>query len=134
MRCMWTLAIFANLHNLGISHFYRIIKSDINCGAFSQADFILKYFLSNFLKLSISSQPGWQAGWYFSTKCEFQILIMTMGNYQNNRFSQFIYFSELVGFIPPHLQTWRPILNFFNLPALKFKLIQQSLTLFGGIE
>ena len=44
-------------------------QGDINCGASSQADFILNYFLSNFLnflkfplKFSISSQPGWQAG------------------------------------------------------------------------
>ena len=41
-------------------------QGDINCGAFSQADFILNYFLSNFLKFpltfSISYQPGWQAG------------------------------------------------------------------------
>ena len=41
-------------------------QGDYNCGAPSQADFILNYFLSNFLKfplkLSISSQPGWQAG------------------------------------------------------------------------
>ena len=41
-------------------------QGDFNCGASSQADFILNYFLSNFLKFplkfSISSQPSWQAG------------------------------------------------------------------------
>ena len=44
-------------------------QGDFNCGTSSQADSILNYFLSNFLKFpqfplkfSISSQPGWQAG------------------------------------------------------------------------
>ena len=41
-------------------------QGDFNCGASSQADSILNYFLSKFLKFplkfSISSQPGWQAG------------------------------------------------------------------------
>ena len=41
-------------------------QGNLNCGASSQADFILKYFFSKFLKFplkfSISSQPGWQAG------------------------------------------------------------------------
>ena len=41
-------------------------QGDIDCGASSQADIILNYFLSNFLefplKISISSQPSWQAG------------------------------------------------------------------------
>ena len=45
-------------------------QGDINCGASSQADFILNYFLSNFLvnflkfrlKFSISSQLSCQAG------------------------------------------------------------------------
>ena len=51
-------------------------QGDIYCGASSQDDFILNYFLSNFLKppqisshflkfplkFSIFSQPGWQAG------------------------------------------------------------------------
>ena len=41
-------------------------QGDFNCGASSQADFILNYFLSKFLKFllkfSISSQPSWQAG------------------------------------------------------------------------
>ena len=51
-------------------------QGDFDCGASFQADFILNYFLSNYLKFpqissnclkltlkfSISSQPGWQAG------------------------------------------------------------------------
>ena len=45
-------------------------QGDFNCGASSQADFILNYLLSNFLsyfpkfplKFSVSSQPGWLAG------------------------------------------------------------------------
>ena len=48
-------------------------QGDFNCGASSQADFILNYIPKNFLKFSsnflkfplkfsISSQPGWQAG------------------------------------------------------------------------
>ena len=36
-------------------------QGDINCGASSQADFILNYFLSNFLPCS-PFPPGWQAG------------------------------------------------------------------------
>ena len=43
-----------------------IMQGDIDCGASSQADIILNYFLSNLLefplKISISSQPSWQAG------------------------------------------------------------------------
>ena len=57
-------ARFGNIRSL----LFTIAKSqgDFNCGASSQADFILNYFLSNFLKFplkfSISSQPSWQAG------------------------------------------------------------------------
>ena len=41
-------------------------QDDFNCGASSQADFIMNYFLSNCvkypLKFSISFQSSWQAG------------------------------------------------------------------------
>ena len=54
-------------------HNFKTKQGDFNCGASSQADFILNHFLSKFLnspkfslkfplKFSISSQPGWQAG------------------------------------------------------------------------
>ena len=67
------------------------------CGISSQADFILNYFLSkflkflqmflNFLSFSISSQPGWQAGtikatlpgtdlWYLRSPCGWKLLCL----------------------------------------------------------
>ena len=50
----------------GVIGSFTIHQGDINFGASSQANFILNYFLSNFLKFplkfSISSQPGWKAG------------------------------------------------------------------------
>ena len=50
----------------GVIGSFTIHQGDINFGASSQANFILNYFLSNFLKFplkfSTSSQPSWQAG------------------------------------------------------------------------
>ena len=83
-RSSWVAAVVTRvmatntpLSGTKIYHVWNSVwQGEFNCGASSQADFILNQFLSNFLKfplkLSISSHPSWQAGTIKATLQRYQ--------------------------------------------------------------